>query len=78
MYINWKALIPKILKVEMKLLHLNLSDETFKILDVPKELEIYVGGKGIASKLLFNIPKGIDPFHPENALIFAIGPLNGI
>ncbi|HIE23414.1 MAG TPA: aldehyde ferredoxin oxidoreductase [Candidatus Korarchaeota archaeon] len=45
------------------------------------EEEVYrkwMGGRGLASKLLFeNIPKGSNPLGPDNLLIFSVGPLTG-
>lgn len=35
-----------------------------------------IGGKGIATKLLLSVPPRTDPFYPENAIIFAVGPAN--
>jgi aldehyde:ferredoxin oxidoreductase len=38
----------------------------------------YVGGHGLLIRLLYDVvPRGADPYGPENALIFAIGPVNG-
>lgn len=38
----------------------------------------YLGGRGfIAHTLLTEVPKGIDPFGPENKLVFALGTLTG-
>jgi aldehyde:ferredoxin oxidoreductase len=38
----------------------------------------YLGGRGfIAHTLLTELPKGIDPFGPENKIIFALGTLTG-
>ncbi|MCG6910127.1 MAG: aldehyde ferredoxin oxidoreductase family protein [Deltaproteobacteria bacterium] len=40
--------------------------------------ETYIGGKGLASYLLYTLmPKGVDPLHPDNILIFATGPVTG-
>jgi len=38
----------------------------------------FIGGKGLAAKLLYDLlqPK-IDPFSPDNILVFATGPVNG-
>ena len=63
--------------IKLKIAKINLSERTVKISEVPKDLEKYIGGKGVATKLLFSVPK-VDPFHPDNAIIFGIGPLNGI
>ncbi len=39
----------------------------------------FLGGRGLGVKLLFDsMERGIDPFSPDNLLIFAIGPLTGI
>lgn len=36
----------------------------------------YLGGRGIAAKILFNeLKPGIDPLGPENKLVYATGPL---
>jgi len=38
----------------------------------------YLGGIGFLTKLLYDtVPSGTDPLGPENALIFAVGPVNG-
>jgi len=38
----------------------------------------YLGGIGFLTRLLYDVvPKDADPYGPENALIFAVGPLNG-
>jgi aldehyde:ferredoxin oxidoreductase len=40
--------------------------------------EKYVGGNGFAIRLLHDTTKpGLEPFEPENALIFAVGPFAG-
>ncbi len=63
----------------MKIARIDLTKRCVKISDVPRELEeSYIGGKGIAAKLLFSVPSRIDPFHPDNVLVFGIGPLTGI
>lgn len=61
------------------LLYVDLTKE--KIKKVPldeKSAEKYIGGAGLAAKLLFDmIPKGIDPLSPRNVLGFFVGPLTG-
>ena len=38
----------------------------------------FLGGRGFAANILWNeFERGIDPFSPENKLIFAAGPLTG-
>ncbi len=61
----------------MNVAYVDLSKEKTKTKEI-KELDYFIGGKGAATKLLFNTPPKIDAFHPENAIIFGVGPLNGI
>ncbi len=62
-----------------KILRVNLSsgrisEEELKESDGRK----YLGARGLASKILFEEnEKGINPFHPNNKLIFMTGPLSG-
>ncbi len=64
---------------KVKVARVDLTESSVKISEIPKEWEkLYIGGKGVATKLLFEIPVKVDPFSPENAIIFGIGPLNGI
>ncbi|MEM2466526.1 MAG: aldehyde ferredoxin oxidoreductase family protein [Candidatus Bathyarchaeia archaeon] len=38
----------------------------------------FLGGRGFAAKILWDeLKPGVDPFSPENRLIFAVGPLTG-
>jgi aldehyde:ferredoxin oxidoreductase len=52
-----------------------------KIIEVPIEewrARLYLGGNGFGTKILWDeVPAGIDPFSPENRLIFSTGPLTG-
>jgi aldehyde:ferredoxin oxidoreductase len=62
-----------------RILAVDLSARRYRIEPVADEVfEQYLGGKGLAAHLLtrFN-PPGVDPMAPENALIFATGPLGG-
>lgn len=61
----------------MNLAVVNLSTRDVRISRIPErdEKEL-IGGKGIATKLLLSIPLKTDPFSPENAIIFAVGPVN--
>ena len=44
----------------------------------PMDMELFLGGQGIAAKILFErLPHGIDPFSPDNLLIFSAGLLHG-
>ena len=44
----------------------------------PRDTELYLGGQGTAAKILFErVPPDVDPFSPDNLLIFSTGLLNG-
>jgi aldehyde:ferredoxin oxidoreductase len=63
-----------------KILRINLTKETIKeeIFD-EKIARFFIGGVGLCTKILFEeVKPGIDPLGPENKLIFASGPLNGL
>ncbi|MEF8869193.1 MAG: aldehyde ferredoxin oxidoreductase N-terminal domain-containing protein, partial [Haloarculaceae archaeon] len=37
----------------------------------------FLGGNGFAAKLIHeHVPAEADPFDPENAVVFAVGPMN--
>ncbi|MCL5774147.1 MAG: aldehyde ferredoxin oxidoreductase, partial [Firmicutes bacterium] len=43
-----------------------------------KLVKDYIGGRGFASRILFDSLKpGIDPFSPDNMIVVASGPLAG-
>lgn len=51
-----------------------ISEEQFD----PEYLRKFVGGTGLGVKILYDeVPPGVEPFDPENRLIFASGPLGG-
>jgi len=62
-----------------KVLYVDLTTKKFR--DHPLKngfCEKYIGGNGFSIRLLYdNTEPGIDPFSPENALIFAVGPFAG-
>jgi len=62
-----------------KVLYINLSKNEYKVMDREDIFEKYIGGAGVASKLLLEecLPK-LDPFAPESPIIFAIGPLTSL
>ncbi|HEC96214.1 MAG TPA: aldehyde:ferredoxin oxidoreductase [Euryarchaeota archaeon] len=62
-----------------KVLYVDLTENKFWVEERPELFEEYVGGIGVAIKLLHEeCPKGVDPFDPENPIIIATGPLNGL
>jgi aldehyde:ferredoxin oxidoreductase len=60
-----------------RILVVNLTDRTYVTEPVADEvLAAGLGGKGLATRLLLEKnPTGVDPFSPQNHLIFATGPL---
>ncbi|WP_416841792.1 aldehyde ferredoxin oxidoreductase family protein [Haloferax sp. DFSO52] len=58
------------------LLSLNVGDREATKVDVDTELEAFVGGRGLCTKLAHDrIPFDADPFGPENCVYFGTGPL---
>ncbi|MHA2407621.1 MAG: aldehyde ferredoxin oxidoreductase family protein [Candidatus Ranarchaeia archaeon] len=60
-------------------LHVDLTSGSIEKKALPKNFpKQYLGGEGFATKLLYDYTKkGIGPLSPENALVYAIGPLTG-
>lgn len=62
-----------------KILEVDLTEG--KVSETPLDIDLatkYLGGKGFAARYLYDhLPKGSDPFSPENLLVFATGPLTG-
>lgn len=60
-------------------LNIDLTSKRFWVEEREDLFEQYLGGVGVASKLLSEeCPQGVDPLGPENPIIFAVGPLNGL
>jgi len=62
-----------------RLLHIDLTRRTSSRRDLdPARLRAYLGGIGLGASLLYEwAPPGVEPFAPENPLIFASAPLVG-
>ena len=62
-----------------KLLRVNLGDGTWRDEHLTNDLaELYIGGAGMAARILYDeLKPGIDPFSPENKVIFLTGPVEG-
>jgi len=60
-----------------RLLRIDLSNQNSAVEPIPEStLRSYLGGKGLGSYLLLKEnPPHIDPFSPQNHLIFTMGPL---
>jgi len=63
----------------MRVLKVDLRSGRFEDREVPKKDQVeYLGGRGLAAKMLYEENKtGVDPFDPENRLIFMTGPYTG-
>jgi len=44
----------------------------------PEVAKNFIGGRGLAAWILWNEAKNVDPLVPENKLVFASGPFNGL
>jgi aldehyde:ferredoxin oxidoreductase len=62
-----------------KILHVDLSQGKSSVEEIDDAFCMkYIGGNGFGIRLLCDhAPPGVDPFSPENPLIFAIGPFAG-
>lgn len=59
-----------------KILRINLGNSEIKEIPVQPYAEKYLGGRGIASRLYWElVPPVVKPFDPQNVLIFMTGPL---
>ncbi len=61
------------------MLEIDLTSGEFKKVDVTELFSEWLGGTGVATKLLYdNCYPGLDPYSPQAPVIFAIGPLNNL
>lgn len=61
-----------------KILRVNLTEKSIKIEDLPEDHKLYLGGRGLATKMFYDeVGPKVDPLSPENKLFFATGPLTG-
>ncbi|MEM3493873.1 MAG: aldehyde ferredoxin oxidoreductase N-terminal domain-containing protein [Thermoplasmata archaeon] len=62
-----------------KVLYINLSDKSYSVKARRELFERYIGGSGVAIKLLAEeCKKETEPLAPENPIVFAVGPLTGL
>lgn len=60
-------------------LYVDLSTRRFWIEDRSDLFDEWIGGSGVAIKLLHEeCSKGVDPLDPENPIVFAVGPFTGV
>ncbi len=66
-------------EIAFKMLEVDLTKETHRVVDVTEDVKKYLGGRGLANKLIWeSVPQGADPLGPENILHFGVGPLTGL
>jgi aldehyde:ferredoxin oxidoreductase len=65
--------------LEFRIVKINLSTGSVEIQVRPQsDFELYLGGRGLNAKLLFEgQPARVDPFGPDNLIIFGTGKLVG-
>ncbi|MBS3736135.1 MAG: aldehyde ferredoxin oxidoreductase family protein [Candidatus Bipolaricaulota bacterium] len=61
-------------------LDVSLADEEIGDYPVPEEwYEKFLGGRGIGARIMVEeLESGVDPLGPENIMVFATGPLQGL
>lgn len=61
-------------------LDVSLTDEEIRDYSIPENwYEKHLGGRGIGARLLLEeLDAGVDPLDPENIVVFATGPLQGL
>jgi aldehyde:ferredoxin oxidoreductase len=61
-----------------KILLVDLTRSSLETIPTQKYVEQYLGGRGIAVRLLYDsVPGNSDPLDPSNVLVFMTGPLTG-
>src|SRR5512138_1605891 len=62
-----------------KILYVNLESGELKDRPLDEEvLKMYLGGKGLGLKFIYDeLRDGIQPFDPDNLLLFMTGPATG-
>jgi len=62
-----------------RVLYIDLTRKSYWIEDREDLFEEWLGGIGVATRLYEEeVPRGADPLSPENAIIFAVGPMTAI
>lgn len=65
---------------EAKILDIDLTNEKVNLRTLPGEIyRLYPGGSALGLYLVLQeMPAGVDPFSPENMLVFSVSPLTGL
>ncbi|MFA5450677.1 MAG: aldehyde ferredoxin oxidoreductase N-terminal domain-containing protein [Dehalococcoidales bacterium] len=66
-------------EIKIQLLEVDLTSNTSKVIDVTDEARTWIGGIGLATKLIWDtVPQGTDPLSPANILHIGVGPMTGM
>jgi aldehyde:ferredoxin oxidoreductase len=66
-------------EMKFNMLEIDLTLETSRVVDVTEDVEKYLGARGLANKLIWDlVPQGTDPLEPDNILHVGVGPLTGV
>ncbi|WP_041446396.1 aldehyde ferredoxin oxidoreductase family protein [Pseudothermotoga thermarum] len=61
------------------ILRVNLNNRKVTVEPVAEDvLKLFIGGRGLAAKILWDEVKDVDPLSAENKLVIAAGPFNGL
>ncbi|ASJ11361.1 aldehyde ferredoxin oxidoreductase [Thermococcus sp. P6] len=62
-----------------RILRVDLTSGKIWVQEYPEEVaKNFIGGRGLAAWILWNEAKNVDPLGPDNKLVFASGPFNGL
>ncbi|ACS89542.1 MULTISPECIES: tungsten-containing formaldehyde ferredoxin oxidoreductase [Thermococcus] len=62
-----------------RILRVDLTNNKVWVQEYSEEVaKNFIGGRGLAAWILWNEAKNVDPLGPDNKLIFASGPFNGL
>ncbi|MCS7116290.1 MAG: aldehyde ferredoxin oxidoreductase family protein [Nitrososphaerota archaeon] len=65
--------------IPSKILYIDLSSRSFWVKDRHELFQKYLGGAGVAIKLLHEeIKPNVDPLSADNVIVFTVGPLTGM
>ena len=65
--------------VKFSLLEVDLTQEVSRVVDVAEDVRKYLGARGIANKLIWDLmPSGADALSPNNVLHIGVGPITGL
>ena len=61
-------------EMKFNMLEVDLTRETSRVVDVTEDVEKYLGARGLANKLIWDmVPQGADPLGQDNILHVGVG-----